>query len=1204
MTVLPKERFLRAACAAGLALGLAALAPARATDLPPGFQETAVVSGLVPVSFDWAPDGDLWIVTRFGDVWIYRPVGLFQVASIATANSGEHGAAAIRLDPDFATTGHVWVYYTKPSPARNVLSRFTYQGGTLTDETVVVEGPVLQNMIHTGGCLRFAADGTIFLSTGDDALGSTAAQDTYDLRGKVLHFDRDGSPAPGNPFPGGIGGHRLVYAWGFRNPYRCNLQPETENLFLGDVGQFGWEEIDVVTAGGNYGWAAIEGPAPPGQPGYVYPIHSYPHAPSGSTAVIGGDHADHGDFSEAYEHDYFFGDFGHNEIYRMVFDGSGLPQSVTVFAAKASGPVALEFGPDGALYYVAIKVGQIRKIEHVGGTNSQPLALATAVPDNGLAPLSVQLDGSGSSDADLDPLDYLWDLGDGGSSTEASVAHLYPQGVYQAVLTVDDGNGGIDTAPPLRIVAGNRRPQAFVLEPAPNSHYDAGQPVAFGGAGSDAEDGALGCASFSWTVVFHHLDHTHPFLGPIQGVCGGTFTPATGGETSPDVFYEIRLDVRDSGDPLGANAVLTGTSSITILPNLSSITLASAPLTDLALELDTQPVAAPHDVTGVVGVVRTIGAPEPQLRGGHTYRWRSWSDGGAREHAIATPAGGGTFTAEFGCDVLAPVQGVTVAELGGGVREISWDPVADPCLASGAERYRVYAGAVDVPPGTVCDFPDDPPYVLVGSTASESLQYSPGPGEDFYRVVALGSDGFEGPVDCTDSDGDGVVDVDDNCRGAANPGQLDDDDDGVGDACDNCPADSNAAQTDADADGTGDACDPCPLDAGDDIDGDGACADVDVCPAAFDPGQEDGDGDALGDACDNCPTVANPDQADADGDGTGDGCDSCTDLDGDGFGDLGFPANTCADDNCAGVVNPGQADADADGVGDGCDTCTDLDGDGYGDPLFPLNGCELDNCPATANPAQQDEDNDNVGDACDSCPGDPVNDPDADGVCHLEDNCYAEPNPDQADDDGDGSGNACDPCPIDPLDDGDGDGVCGDVDNCVAVPNPGQTNGDGDVLGDACDNCPGTTNPGQADFDLDGVGDLCDNCPAVYDPSQTDRDADAVGDACDASDGLIYLRIHPSFLDWEDEAGFSSWNVYRGDLAVLRATGVYSQAPGSNPLAARWCGLGVSLFQDLDDPALAHQVAFYLVTGVAGSVEGDLGTDSSGAPRPHDNPCF
>jgi len=227
---------------------------------------------------------------------------------------------------------------------------------------------------------------------------------------------------------------------------------------------------------------------------------------------------------------------------------------------------------------------------------------------------------------------------------------------------------------------------------------------------------------------------------------------------------------------------------------------------------------------------------------------------------------------------------------------------------------------------------------------------------------------------------------------------------------------------DSDADGYGDPDHP-----------ENDCPD-DNCPYDYNPEQTDTDSDGIGDVCDNCPDIANSLQEDTDADGIGDSCDVCTDTDGDGYGNPGFPANTCPEDNCPSIFNPDQEDADNDGVGDSCDVCTDTDGDGYGDSGFPYNTCEIDNCPDTHNPDQLDTDSDGIGDVCD--------------------NCSSIHNPDQEDYDLDGIGDSCDTCT-----DIDGDGygnpgfpanTCAD-DNCPFAYNPDQTDSDSNGIGDACD---------------------------------------------------------------------------------------------------------------------------------------------------------
>jgi hypothetical protein len=186
----------------------------------------------------------------------------------------------------------------------------------------------------------------------------------------------------------------------------------------------------------------------------------------------------------------------------------------------------------------------------------------------------------------------------------------------------------------------------------------------------------------------------------------------------------------------------------------------------------------------------------------------------------------------------------------------------------------------------------------------------------------IGTDGAVIVDPNLDSDADGVVDLDDNCRYDPNPDQNDSDGDLVGDACDNCPADANPGQGDLDGDLVGNACDNCPTDVNADqadVDGDFVGDVCDNCSADFNSDQEDVDGDLVGDVCDNCPVNVNPNQEDVDGDLVGNVCDNClaeanndqVDADGDLVGDI------C--DNCPVDANTDQADLDGDLAGDVCD---------------------------------------------------------------------------------------------------------------------------------------------------------------------------------------------------------------------------------------------------------------------------------------------
>ncbi len=281
-------------------------------------------------------------------------------------------------------------------------------------------------------------------------------------------------------------------------------------------------------------------------------------------------------------------------------------------------------------------------------------------------------------------------------------------------------------------------------------------------------------------------------------------------------------------------------------------------------------------------------------------------------------------------------------------------------------------------------------------------------------------------------------------------------------------------------------------------------------------------------------------------------------------------------DNCPFDANAPQYDRDEDGSGDTCDD--DDDGDGWPDVA--------DNCSVSNNPNQGDRDGDGIGDDCDRCIGasDPAQiDRDADGVGDACDNCPLAVDPTQSDVDGDAIGDVCDDCP--------------------ELFDPSQSDLDHDGVGDVCDNCLHDPNAGQSDRDHDGIGDSCDGCVVDSDEAQSDRDRDGEGDRCDNDDGSIvgYFST-PDRYEWQAEPGATSWHLYRGNLAVLRTDGVYTQAQGSNPLALDVCHSPQPFYLDTLRP-VRGAVAYYLVTSRVNGVEGSLGTNSAGQPRVNANPC-
>jgi hypothetical protein len=470
---------------------------------------------------------------------------------------------------------------------------------------------------------------------------------------------------------------------------------------------------------------------------------------------------------------------------------------------------------------------------------------------------------------------------------------------------------------------------------------------------------------------------------------------------------------------------------------------------------------------------------------------------------------------------------------------------------------------------------------------------------------------------CDDTDGDGICDELDNCPLVYNPDQIDTDGDGQGDVCDDDDDDDGVPDVDDFAprdpfscrDDDADTCDDCssgtydPAGDGADTDGDGQC----------DVGDPDDDGDGIFDSADNCPLHFNPAQQDLDSDGLGDACDPCPTDPTNTCGPCTCPPDTdcvpCPDDwdcdgttddvdNCPCTYNADQEDADQDAVGDACDECTDTDGDGHGNPGYPLNTCPADNCPHHYNPPQTDSDGDGIGDTCDHCDDGDLS---CTGPCEAENSCL---------NDGDcDPGEAC-------LLDGCFSSYCVCerrnwlcTDDCFGfcIPqdcqDPTGSDADSDGVLDACDNCPTTANPTQEDMDGDGVGDACDNCPVDFNPYQSDADGDGIGDVCDPTSGVIRIGFESAdVVVWGAIEPCDFWNLYRGDLSALRASGSYTQMPGSNSSAMHRCGLAVPWYTDEDEPP-SGAVAFYLVTGSSGGIESNLGTRSDGSVRPTTNPC-
>lgn len=616
-------------------LGLAGCGPR-----PDDVERVLLVDGLqAPTAFRFLPDGRVLISEQAGVIRIFEDGHLHPtpLVTIPVDASAERGLLSLEPSPDFATSGHLYVSYTSAA-SRDRLSRFTVTGNTisLASEVVLLESPQQAGIFHHGGDLRFGPDGKLWWAIGDNT-ASVNSQTLTNIHGKLLRMNPDSSAPPDNPFVDTPNAIPQIWAYGLRNPFRIDFLPDGRPI-AGDVGGAAWEEIDVVERGANYGWPEVEGSCD-GCP-YVNPLFAYPHTgpPANAGSVTSSLFYTGTELPEAYRNVYFYADYtlGFIRYLKLSSDHSSV-LSDNAFDTEAGTPVQLSQAPDGSMWQLNVFPGELYRWTASTG-NRTPVASAAATPTDGLAPLTVDFSSAGSSDPDGTELGYSWAFGDGATSTEANPTHTYTvNGNYTATLTVSDGEKTAQATVP--IAAGNRRPSVTITSPTDGSPYDAGDTIAYSATATDPEDGALGDAAFSWKVVFHHADHIHPYLGPVTGSATGDLTIDPAPDNGPTTWYEIEVTATDSGG-------LAATTSVEIFPNLVDLTMqADSPVP--VFTVDGIPKTGSYTTEAVVGVEHTLGAPSPQHIGADTWLFGSWSDGGAQNHTITTPAVDTTYQVDF-----------------------------------------------------------------------------------------------------------------------------------------------------------------------------------------------------------------------------------------------------------------------------------------------------------------------------------------------------------------------------------------------------------------------------------------------------------------------------------------------------------------------------------------------------------------------------
>jgi glucose/arabinose dehydrogenase/Ca2+-binding RTX toxin-like protein len=762
------DRRILLAVVAGLLVGCLSVlflhAKTASAVTPPDFTDTLVTRVESPTALAFTPDGRLLVTSEPGRLRVYENGALLANPALDISSkvctNGARGLLGVAVDPNFATNNYIYLYYTfkkhgvcDQNTARVPVNRV--ERYVLSDSNIATPNKILvdniPNMHHNNaGDLRFGKDGYLYVTVGDGACDyagdsgcfgqNDASRDPHILLGKILRITRDGGIPATNPYTGpdsarcNLTGRTDVgkkcqetFASGLRNPFRFAFDPNASGtrFFINDVGEGRWEEVSEGRSGADYGWNLCEGNHDnPNMPGsvncgaapYTPPIHEYSHN-TGCSSITAAAFVPNGLWPASYDDSYLYGDYTCGKIFKLTPDGAGgFTRTEFVTGLGENSAVAMTFGPHGgsqALYYTTYgghgsSSGAVRRIAYTGNANRPPTAAVTANPTSGPSPLTVDFDGSGSSDPDAgDTLtSYRWNFGDGSATkttTAPTTSHTYStKGTYTATLRVQDNHGALSEPATVRIDAGNEAPTPVIESPSAGLLFKVGQPITLRGSATDPEDGQLPGGSFEWEVLQHHTapnPHTHPYFSET----GNNLTitapmPEDLISTGAGNYLEVRFTATDSNG-------LSKTVTREVQPNRVDVTFGSNP-SGLSVQINGATFTTPRTLVSWEAYKLNVKAPSPQTLSGTTYVFASWSNGKAQQHNIVTGATPSTHTATFiactktgtsagetltgtsGNDVICGMGGNDTIDGGGG----------DDVLrgGAGADNVKGSAGADDL----------------------------------------------------------------------------------------------------------------------------------------------------------------------------------------------------------------------------------------------------------------------------------------------------------------------------------------------------------------------------------------------------------------------------------------------------------------------------------------------------------------------------
>lgn len=617
-----------------------------------------------PTGLEVGPNGELYVAERDGRISIAESATSRRtLANIPVDSAGERGLLNIALDADFANYRFMYVYYIG-TDSRLHIGKMAVTGSGLGPLYDIYQGTELFTSYHNGGGLDSDLQGHIYFSVGENYQPALSQNTAYEL-GKVMRIRRDGSIPADNPYLLTPDARPEIYAIGLRNPFRLSVDQVTGQVYVGDVGSDLAEEVNQIFPGHNYGWPNQEGgrcadPCP-----YERPIYYYNRGDTGLSIILGPVMRSAA-YPAKYQGQLLFGDW----MVRLIDMVSTAPDhTLSNFTTGNGHPIDLDPGPDGRVYFIEHRSGQIKRIDYVGAgaLNHDPIVQASCTPRNGHAPLEVLCSGI-ASDADGDALMFSWQLDNQPPLSGAQVGFsLERAGSHIAILRVSDGRSLVAAAP-VQLQVGDA-PRVNVVQPANGRTYAAGDRVEYAIEATAADGSALPSTAISVRVNLHHDEHEHDFMPPAIGATGSAVLPRYG-ETSPNIFYRLYATATQSS---GTQTTVTRDIPLRKGSLMLATNVGAAPL-----QLDGADIAYGTAIAGVTGMLRTISAPGAfSDAAGRQFLFVSWSDGGAASHEISFPAGPTTLFANYNLNMRYDAPGnlfsnPALERSGGGFEPANW----------------------------------------------------------------------------------------------------------------------------------------------------------------------------------------------------------------------------------------------------------------------------------------------------------------------------------------------------------------------------------------------------------------------------------------------------------------------------------------------------------------------------------------------------